>query len=426
MPSPQQPPAETKVGSVLNGTWRILQLIGEGGLATVYEAEGLHAEGKRAIKLLHAHLLAERALVERFYQEAKACFALRHPNIGSVEAYDYTEAGEPYIVMELLNGLSLAQHLTTYAPMRLGEASSVMLGILQALEFAHGHGVVHRDLKPGNLFLVPKADNKYRVKVLDFGVAKFIENAGSTASRTRTGEVLGTPGFMSPEQLKNAKEVDGRADLWSAAVVFYLMLTHNHPFGNGNHLARMLSVLRDPPLPLSEFAPHLQSLEAFFNKALQKDPDARFASAAEMAEAIGQFSEVPGVEVPVSSETTVSLELRPASHEVPQAAQDLDEQPTRVTVPPTQPSAFDQQLTVAAMQSSQATESPVRLGFKPVGKTQVSALHQDDRIEPAPRVFVEMARPEDGLSVVWWGVALVAAIAFGVGVGVGFLLGGGG
>lgn len=286
-----EPRASEAVGAILNGQWRLLRMIGEGGLAAVYEAESTRGEGKRAIKLLHRQYVRQRTIVERFYGEAKACFNLRHPHIAGVEAYAYAEDGSPYIVMELLHGMSLEDFLRQKQPMTPAMAAPLVFAVLQALSVAHGSGIVHRDLKPANLFLVPEGTAsdgtmKYTIKVLDFGIAKVMDVAGGIGTKTRTGAVLGTPGYMSPEQVKNAKTVDARTDLWAAGVVFYEMLCCHHPYGSADQLARMVAVMRDEPTRLSQHAPHLAHWDDFFVRALARDPDERFQSAEQMGETI--------------------------------------------------------------------------------------------------------------------------------------------
>ncbi|MCC6521932.1 MAG: protein kinase [Polyangiaceae bacterium] len=278
------------VGAVLNGTWRLRSLIGEGGLAAVYEAEGLQGQGLRAIKLLHLQFQSSPAVVDRFYNEAKAVYALRHPHIAGVEAYAYAEDGSPYIVMELLRGMSVEEFLARHQPMPLPQAITAMRGVLSALGAAHAHNIVHRDLKPANLFLVQRGpDEPPFAKVLDFGIAKVIDLAGGMGSKTRTGALLGTPGYMSPEQVRDSKAVDARTDLWSAAVVFYELLTCQHPFGSADHLARMVAVLKDKPRPIAEVAPEHAPLQPFFDRGLARDPAQRFQSADEMDAALRAF-----------------------------------------------------------------------------------------------------------------------------------------
>jgi serine/threonine-protein kinase len=305
------PQAGEAVGAILNGQWKLTRLIGEGGLAAVYEAHGQQQQGRRAIKILHPQFVSQRQIVERFYAEAKACFSLRHPHIALVEAYAYAEDGSPYIVMELLEGVSLEAYLRKKVPMPPDKAAPILYGILQALSVAHQRGIVHRDLKPANIFLVPLERGEFVVKVLDFGIAKVMDVAGGMGSKTRTGAVLGTPGYMSPEQVKNAKAVDARTDLWAAGVVFYEMLTCLHPFGSSDQLARMVAVLRDPPTPISKNAPHLAAWDPFFDKALARDPDKRFQSAEEMAERLrAEVQGTPARFVPDGLQT-VTLPIMP-------------------------------------------------------------------------------------------------------------------
>jgi len=291
--------------------WKLTRLIGEGGLAAVYQAQDQQGGKERAIKLLHAQFVTNRAIVERFYAEAKACFSLRHPHIAAVEAYAYAEDGTPYIVMELLKGVSLEEYLRKKQPMPPEQASPLLYSILQALSCAHARAIVHRDLKPANLFLVPVGEGMFLVKVLDFGIAKVMDLAGGMGSKTRTGAVLGTPRYMSPEQVKNAKAVDARTDLWATGVVFYEMLTCQHPFGSTDQLARMVAVLRDPPTPISEIVPHLANGDPFFEKALSRNTATRFQSAEEMAANLREVAQGSPARFVPDGLQTVALPIAP-------------------------------------------------------------------------------------------------------------------
>ncbi|MEP7121162.1 MAG: serine/threonine-protein kinase, partial [Byssovorax sp.] len=213
------------VGAVLNGRWRLLRLLGEGGMGAVYEAEGVRGEGKRAIKLLHQEFVKEDQILQRFYAEAQATRALVHPNIAQVIDSATAEDGTPYLVMELLVGTSLASYMESGSAIPPSHAVPIIYGVLQALTVAHNQRLVHRDLKPDNLFLVRDARGTMIPKVLDFGIAKVMDVAGGMGQKTRTGVLLGTPGYMSPEQIKNSKGVDPRTDLWSVGIILYEMLT---------------------------------------------------------------------------------------------------------------------------------------------------------------------------------------------------------
>jgi serine/threonine-protein kinase len=442
------PHAGEAVGAVLNGQWKLVRLVGEGGLAAVYEAEGQQGQGKRAIKLLHSQFVSNRAIVERFYAEAKACFALRHPHICAVEAYAYAEDGTPYMVMELLEGMSLEEYLRGKQPMPPETASPILYGILQALSAAHANGIIHRDLKPANIFLVPEGDGKFAVKVLDFGIAKVMDVAGGMGSKTRTGAVLGTPGYMSPEQVKNAKAVDARTDLWAAGVVFYEMLTCKHPFGSSDQLARMVAVLRDPPTPISQVADHLASWGDFFEKALARDPNARYQSAQEMTEALrAQAQGTPARFVPEGLQTVaipampdMTAQRQAGAPSVVQVAGGPATQGSAQAAPSVAVEQPVDQRTSALPQYSSAPPPPqhpsqapphaasvVPGAPRPPGlNTQISGdrpagtptYHQD-----APRVDVMMARDKEPPALVWWGVMVLTVGAFALGVLVGYVLG---
>lgn len=434
------PDAGDAVGAILNAQWKLVRLVGEGGLAAVYEAHGQQGQGKRAIKLLHNQFVSNRAIVERFYKEAKACFSLRHPHICSVEAYAYAEDGTPYMVMELLEGVSLEEYLRKKAPMPPEVALPIVYGILQALTAAHGQGIVHRDLKPANIFLVAQQSGQFLVKVLDFGIAKVMDLAGGMGSKTRTGAVLGTPGYMSPEQVKNAKAVDARTDLWAAGVVFYEMLTCKHPFGSADQLARMVAVLRDPPTPISKVAPQLAAWDAFFDKALSRDAAGRFQSTQEMIEAVRALAEgtparivpdglqtvaipaMPAVEPP-SEVAPSAMQVNPATQGSQAIEQRTSQMPAYGSVPPPQHSSYPP----PPQPQMQMQQPQVSIQLPPgASNTQISAdkpagtptLHNE-----APRVDVVMARDKEPPALVWWGVVILTLAAFALGVLVGYVLG---
>ncbi|HZO14759.1 MAG TPA: protein kinase, partial [Polyangiaceae bacterium] len=274
-----------------------------------------------------------------------------------------------------------------------------------------------------NLFLLPVAQAQYDVKVLDFGIAKVMDVAGGMGTKTRTGAVLGTPGYMSPEQVKNAKAVDPRSDLWAVGVVFYEMLTCHHPYGQADQLARMVAVLREPPMPITRFAPHLTAWEPFFHKALERGPEARFQSAEEMAEKLREIAQgAPGRAVPDGVQTmalptrnvapTSAMHAAPASAgPVPTAAIPLYH-PASSPPPAQHPSHPPPAPPAGARPGSQTQVSETR----PVG---VPTLHSD-----IPMVHVTDAAEPEPLSLVWWGVLLVGVGCFALGLMVGYLLAG--
>jgi len=472
------------VGAVLNGHWKLLRLIGEGGLAGVYEAEGQQGQGRRAIKLLHPQFVANRAVVDRFYAEAQTCFSLRHPHIAIVEAYAYAEDGSPYLVMELLEGENLEDHLQRGYPLSEEAAAPILYGVLQALSCAHSKGIVHRDLKPPNLFLMPTGNGQHTVKVLDFGIAKVMDIAGGMGSKTRTGAVLGTPGYMSPEQVKNAKAVDARTDIWSAGIVFYEMLTCIHPFGQADNLSRMVAVLREPPKPITELNPALAKWTKFFDRALAREPDQRFQSAEEMAEALRSLAQgTPARFVPEGLQTVairqMSDQRAPAGPQGTQAVggpqgtqavggpQGTQQTPSVAMSAPASNYAAAQSAVPGSVGGYASSPPPSRqaktetmmpaidaivppaapapppapavsgsavgghavpgppAGARPGSSTQVSGQRPDGtptQHGQAPAINVFEASDPDPPSLVWWGVMLVGLGCFALGLVLGYVL----
>ena len=282
----QQSEAQQLVGAVFNGRWRLTRLVGEGGMGAVFEAHGLQGEGVRAVKVLHPEFIGEDQILNRFLAEAEAVKQLQHPNVAQIYGSARAEDGTPYLIMELLQGAPLSNFMTPGQPMPAQQGAGIMLGVLQALNIAHTRGIVHRDLKPDNLFLVGDGRGNRVVKVLDFGIAKVMDAAGGMGSKTKTGVLLGTPGYMSPEQIKNSKGVDARSDLWSVGIILYELLSGQEAFPADNEFTRLTMVLTQDIRPIGQVAPHLANWASFFQRALSKDPNGRFQSAAEMSQAL--------------------------------------------------------------------------------------------------------------------------------------------
>jgi serine/threonine-protein kinase len=222
----------------------------------------------------------------RFVEEARTCMRLIHPNILRVFESLVAEDGTPYIVMELLDGVPLSAYTQNGGRVPLMQAVSIVQGMLAGLAAAHAQGIVHRDLKPENVFLSREAGAQFVVKLLDFGIAKVMDVAGGMGSKTRTGMLLGTPAYMSPEQVKDSKNVDQRSDLWSAGVMLYEMLTGRVAFPAPTEYARLFAVLNNTPDAIEGIDPTLTPLAAFMARALDKNRDGRFQSALEMARAL--------------------------------------------------------------------------------------------------------------------------------------------
>jgi serine/threonine-protein kinase len=273
------------VGALLNQRWRLTRVLGFGGLAVVYEADGSHGEGKYAVKVLRPEFCNEPSIVERFLNEAAASAKVNHPGIARVFEAQRAEDGTPYLVMELLQGYPLSARMNR-GRMPVEQAAPVAHGILMALAAAHAAGIVHRDLKPDNVFLVQSASQEFAIKLLDFGIARVVDAAGGLGRKTRTGMVLGTPGYMSPEQVKNSKEADHRSDLWAVGLLFYEMLTGVPAFQAENDFAKVTAALFSEPTPIQQVAPQYAHWAGFFQRAIAREPQARFQSAQEMAQAL--------------------------------------------------------------------------------------------------------------------------------------------
>ena len=284
----------TLVGAILSRRWRLVQKLGEGGMGEVYAADPVEGGGTRvAIKVLRPEFHTDPSVLSRFLEEARTSIRLVHPNIVRVLEGAQAEDGSPYFVMELLDGVPLGAYTANGGRVPLAQAVPILQGILAGLTAAHAQGIVHRDLKPDNVLLTRDGRGAFVVKVLDFGIAKVMDVAGGMGFRTRTGMLLGTPAYMSPEQAKNARDVDQRADLWSAGVLFYEMLTGRSAFPAPTEYARLAALLTAEPEPVERVDPSLAPLTAFFQRALKKDRNERFASALEMAQALS--AALPGL-----------------------------------------------------------------------------------------------------------------------------------
>ena len=276
--------AET--GALLDGRYRIVRLLGEGGMGAIYLASHVGLGRDVAIKFLHAELVSRDEVVGRFYREAQAAAAIRHKNIIEVFDVGVSPQGEPFLVMEYLEGESLAGLLKRAGPLNLGAACAVMEPVLQALHAAHRKGIIHRDLKPDNIFLAYQQGEPPVVKIIDFGISKFAQGEFDKW-RTKTGSVMGTPAYMSPEQARGSAGLDHRTDIYSMGTILFEMLTGALPFA-GSNFAEYLSamLIDDPRAPQSVCAGFPAEAEPLVRKALAKNPDQRFQNAAEMLEAL--------------------------------------------------------------------------------------------------------------------------------------------
>ncbi|HSQ67653.1 MAG TPA: serine/threonine-protein kinase [Polyangiaceae bacterium] len=279
-------------GTLLGGRYRIERLLGQGGMGAVFEGtqEGL---GRRvAVKLLDPQLAADPSQLERFRREGEVVAALGHPNIVQVTDFQFSDQG-PFLVMELLRGQSLGGLLDAERTLPPNRVAFIAAQVLSALGAAHRAGVVHRDIKPDNVFILSEAAVPDSVKVLDFGIAKLVAD-GQNAKLTGTGAMLGTPSFMAPEQARGAMDVDARADLYAVGATMYQALTGRLPHEAASVPALLFAIVEKEPTPLREVRPDLPpELVAVVERAMAKDRAARFQSADEMRSALSPWSGLP-------------------------------------------------------------------------------------------------------------------------------------
>ena len=281
-------PITLEPGVVLAGKYRIERVLGQGGMGVVAAAYHIHLEQRVALKLMLPHALANTEAVSRFVREARAAARITSEHVARVFDVGTLETGAPYIAMEYLEGADLSQLLASRGRLPVDEAIDYLLQACEALAEAHRVGIVHRDLKPGNLYLVQRVDGQQLIKVLDFGISKMSgASAQSDAPATRTSALMGSPLYMSPEQMGSSRDVDPRSDIWALGVVLYEMLAGAPPF-DGETLPQVCArVMSEPPPPLHARAQGLPpALYDVVNRCLQKLPAARFQSIAELAYAL--------------------------------------------------------------------------------------------------------------------------------------------
>lgn len=289
---------EHLVGQTLDGRYRIIEVIGQGGMGIVYEAEHVLIEKRVAVKVLRQDFTRKPDVVERFRQEARSASKIGHPNIIDVIDFGETPSGASYFVMEKLEGEDLAEVLCRECVLAPARAVNLIYQCCRALSAAHAKGIFHRDLKPENLFLVRTPAGAESVKIVDFGVAKMSDLADDpSGSRrlTRTGMLFGTPEYMSPEQARGM-QLDHRADIYALGIILYELVTGRVPF-EGSNFMEVLSKHGTEPLPeLTVANPGTivsEALRAVVLRALCKDREVRFQSMDEMAEALAAVPEMP-------------------------------------------------------------------------------------------------------------------------------------
>ncbi|MRG92210.1 serine/threonine-protein kinase [Polyangium spumosum] len=270
------------IGDVIADKYRVDRLLGSGGMGVVVAATHLELRTRRAIKVMLSHVVASPLCVERFLREARTLSELRSAHVARVYDVGRLPNDAPFMVMEYLEGHTLMARLSRYGPLPVEEAATHALHACEALAEAHARGIVHRDLKPENLFLTEASDGSPCVKVLDFGVSKLLHEEGPT--RTSTGAIVGSPLYMSPEQVNAARDVDARSDIWAMGIILFQLVTGECPFRGNNVLQILAQLANKNPTPPSALRRDLPpALDAVILRCLQKDRDERYQDVVALA-----------------------------------------------------------------------------------------------------------------------------------------------
>jgi eukaryotic-like serine/threonine-protein kinase len=284
--------APVKVGEVLAQKYRVDRILGVGGMGVVVAATHLQLDQKVALKFMLKEAFANPQALARFQREAKAAVRLKSEHVARVSDTGTFENGSPYIVMEYLEGYDLAEELKRTGPLPPWVVAEYVVQACDALAEAHSLGIIHRDLKPANLFLSRRADGSPLVKVLDFGISKVnsLTDPHAATAMTKTGGLMGSPLYMSPEQIRSSKDVDPRTDVWSLGIIMYELLGGRVPFDADTMGGLLAVVMMDVPVPLHVVRPDTPpAISALVDKCLQKAVDARCRNVADIARGLAPF-----------------------------------------------------------------------------------------------------------------------------------------
>ncbi|HEY6462150.1 MAG TPA: cytochrome c peroxidase [Polyangiaceae bacterium] len=281
------PSSPVKEGDLLAGKYRVERVLGVGGMGVVVAARHEQLDQRVAIKFVRDDALDNEDAVARFLREARAAVKLRSEHAAKVLDVGTLDSGAPYMVMEFLDGSDLAAVLGDQGPLPVEDVAEYIAQACEAVAEAHAAGIVHRDIKPQNLFLTTTVGGGARVKVLDFGVSKTLQSAGTGGGLTQTRSMLGSPLYMSPEQMRSSRDVDARSDVWAFGVVLFQLLTNEWPFQAETMPELVLKVVTEPPRSLAALRPEVPpEMVEIVERCLRKDPAERYANASELGLAL--------------------------------------------------------------------------------------------------------------------------------------------
>ncbi len=279
-------------GQILAGKYRVERVLGVGGMGLVVAARHLQLDERVALKFMLWEMLTNAEAVARFAREARAAVKIKSEHVARVSDVGVLENGAPYMVMEYLDGGDLSGWLKQHGQLTVEQTVEFMLQASEAIAEAHALGIVHRDLKPANLFLIRRPDGAHSIKVLDFGISKVtgLDSSAPDFDMTKTSAVMGSPNYMSPEQMHSVRDVDARSDIWALGVILYELLAGVTPFAAEAFPELVLKIATKPPMPLRSYAPDVPlGLEKVILKCLEKDPGRRYATIGDLAVALMEF-----------------------------------------------------------------------------------------------------------------------------------------
>jgi eukaryotic-like serine/threonine-protein kinase len=331
VPEPDYISPESVPGAIIDGKYRVESVIGRGGVGLVVAATHVELSQRVAIKMIRDDVPMQRELLDRFLREARAAVMIRSEHIAHVLDVGRLPTGRPYIVMEYLDGQDLEQ-MVLRGPLPVQDAVDYLLQACAALAEAHRSGIIHRDLKPANLFLTRRSDGSPLIKILDFGISKIAPLTATRGRGMETTSIMGSPGYMAPEQMKSTKDVDARADVWALGAVLYELVTGKPAFGGATMIEILNAIAACDPMPASQRQPGVPpELDVVIGYCLRTDPDQRYVSVADLAIALRPMASVRGAGL-AERAWQIAQEPPPELPEIPVAMLPLEPRPAVLTV----------------------------------------------------------------------------------------------